>query len=154
MESILARRIAQAHDEQPVYIQFRRDAQLLLWLWNRVDPEGSRIAMRRRIDVHPEEVDVYLDCHIGEGWEIESGLPVRGRFERHHFDEIDRVIGADYMMDNLAKRYGHDLDNPQKYPPEDWSVAREAARQFALIYRHVRQSQAPVAQEAGAASPS
>lgn len=153
MESIVAQRIAQAHDEQPAYIQFGRDAPWLLWLWNRVDPEGSRVAVQHRFGLHPEEVDAYLDCHVGEGWEVESGLPVRGRFERRHFDEVDRIVGADYVMDNLARRYGDDLDRPQEYPPQEWLVARKVAHQFALIYRHVRQSQAAAAQEAGAASP-
>ncbi|MCD4506755.1 KAP family NTPase [Chromobacterium piscinae] len=153
MESIVAQRIAQAHDEQPAYVQFGRDAPSLLWLWNRVDAEGSRVAVRRRFDLHPEEVDAYLDCHVGEGWEIESGLPVRGRFERRHFDEVDRIVGAEYVMDNLARRYGDDLDSPQEYPPQEWLVARKVAHQFTLIYRHVRQSQPAAAQEAGAASP-
>lgn len=142
MESIVAQRIAQAHDEQPVYIQFGRDAPALLWLWNRVDPEGSRIAVQRRFDLYPEEVDAYLDCHVGEGWEIESGLPVRGRFERRHFDDVDRIVSAEYVMDNLVRRYGGDLDNPQEYPPQGWSNARKVAHKFALIYQHVRQAQA------------
>jgi hypothetical protein len=152
IESIVAQRIAQAHDEQPAYIQFARDAQSLLWLWNRVDPEGSRVAVQRRFDLHPEEVDTYLECYIGEGWEIESGLPVPGEFERRHFNEVNRIVGADYIMDNLSKRYGVDLDSPQEYPPQEWPVARQVAHQFALIYRHVQQIQEATAEEAGAAT--
>lgn len=152
MESIVAQRIAQAHDEQPAYARFGHDAPELLWLWNRVDADGSRVAMQRRFDLHPEEVDAYLDCYVGEGWEIESGLPVRGRFERRHFDEVNRIVGTDYVMDNLARRYGDDLDSPQEHPPQEWPVARKFAHQFALIYRHVRHSHA-AAQEAGVASP-
>lgn len=138
MENIVAHRIARAHVEQPTYIQFGPDAPSLLWLWNRVDAEGCRAAVRHRMDLHAEEVDAYLECHIGEGWEIESGLPVRGRFERRHFDEVDRVVGADYVMDNLRRRYGAEIDAPQEYPPEEWAVFRRVAHQFALIYRHVQ----------------
>jgi len=152
MDNIVAQRIAKAHEDQPVYIQFGRDAPLLLWLWNTVDAEGSRMSVRRSLDLHPEEVDAYLDCHIGEGWEIESGLPVRGRFERRHFDEVDRIVGSDYVMDNLISRYRNDLDDPQEYPPQEWPSARKVAHQFCLVYRHVRQSQMIAAQEVSAAS--
>lgn len=138
METIVANRIAQAHDKQPTYIQFGRDAPSLLWLWNKMDGDGCRAAIRLRMDKHAEEADAYLDCHVGEGWEIESGLPVRGRFERRHFDEVDRVVGADYVMANLRRRYGAELDTPQEYPPEEWPVYRQVAHQFALIFRDVR----------------
>ena len=153
MENIVAQRIARAHDEQPVYVQFGHDAPWLLWLWNKVDAEGSRAAVRHRFDHYPEEVDTYLNCHIGEGWEIESGLPVRGRFERRHFDEVDQIVGAEYVMDNLSRRYGNDLGSPQEYPPQEWPAARKVAHQFALIYRHVRQTQVVSTQEADVASP-
>lgn len=152
METIVAQRIARAHDEQPVYVQFGRDAPSLLWIWSRVDMDGSRGAVQRRFDLHPEEVDAYLDCYVGEGWEMESGLPVRGSFERMHFDEVDLVVGAEYVMDNLVRRYGVDLDSPQEYPPREWPAARKVAHQFALIYRYVRQSQAAPTQEAGTTS--
>lgn len=153
MESIVAQRIARAHNEQPTYVQFGRDAPWLLWLWNKVDAEGSRAALRRRFDLHPEEVDTYLDCHVGEGWEIESGLPVRGWFERRHFDDVERIVGAEYVMNNLVNRYGDELNSPQEYPPQEWPVARKVAHQFVLIYRHVQQSQADAPQEAEAAAP-
>lgn len=154
MEGIVAQRVALAHDEQPIYVQFGRDAPLLLWLWNSEEPVGSRVAMRRRFDLNSEEVDAYLDCYVGEAWEIESGLPVRGGFKRRHFDEVDQIVGAEYVMNNLTRRYGNDLDNPQEYPPSEWPVARKVAHEFTLIYRHVRQPQTGATQEAGAASPS
>lgn len=122
-------------------------------MWNKVDAEGSRAALRRRFDLHPEEVDTYLDCHVGEGWEIESGLPVRGWFERRHFDDVERIVGAEYVMNNLVNRYGDELNSPQEYPPQEWPVARKVAHQFVLIYRHVQQSQADAPQEAEAAAP-
>lgn len=149
MESVVAQRIARAHNEQPTYVQFGRDAPWLLWLWNKVDAEGSRAALRRRFELHPEEVDTYLDCHVGESWEIESGLPVRGSFERQNFDAVEQIVGSEYVMSNLVSRYSADLDNPQEYPPREWPVARQIAHQFALVDRYVRQSQAAKAQEVG-----
>lgn len=148
MEGIVAHRIARAHDEQPTYIQFGHDAPSLLWLWNRVDHDGCHAAIRHRIDQHAEEVDAYLNCYVGEGWEIESGLPVRGQFERRHFDEADRIVGADYVMDKLRRRYGDEIDAPQEHPPQEWAAFRKVAHQFALIYEHVRQSE-PLDQSAG-----
>ena len=153
MESIVAQRIVQAHVEQPLYVQFERDAPLLLWLWNKFDPEGCRVAMRSRFDLHPTEIDSFLACHVGEGWEVESGLPVRGQLERRHFDEIERVVGTSYVMDNLASRYGDDLDNPLEYPPEEWPAARKDAHRFTLIYRYVQEHQAAATQVPDSASP-
>ncbi|MGV0954761.1 MAG: KAP family P-loop NTPase fold protein [Fluviibacter sp.] len=138
MENIVAQRVVQAHDGQPAYVQFGRDAPSLFWLWNRVDPDGSRAALERRFDMCPEEVDIYLDCHVGEGWEIESGLPVRGEFERRNYDEVNRIVGADYVMNNLTRRYGNELKHPHEYPPKDWPPARKIAHRFAFIYRRVR----------------
>lgn len=154
MERIVAQRIANAHSEVPVYFQFGRDASLLLWLWGKVDAEGCRRSVLGRFNLHPEEVDVYLDCYVGEGWEFESGLPVRGRLERRHFDEIEQVVGARYVMDNLVSRYGEDLDAPQEYPPEDWPAGRKDAHRFALLYRYVQEQQAAAAQAPDSVEPS
>lgn len=144
MEIIVAQRIARAHHEEPVYIQFGRDAPSLLWLWNKVDANDCRSAIRRRMDQHHKDVDAYLECHIGEGWEIESGLPVRGRFERRHFDAVERIVGADYVILNLRIRYGEEIDAPMEYPPQEWATSRRVAHQFALIYRNLRQPLPPI----------
>lgn len=152
MESIVVQRVVAAHNVQPIYIQFGRDAPWLLWLWNRSDPEDSKVALQLRFGQHPEEVDAYLECYVGEGWEIESGLPVRGRFEQRHFNQVDQIVGANYVMDNLARRYGDDLDHLQDYPPQEWQVARKVAHQFTLIYRSVQQLQAAAIRHAPGAA--
>ncbi|MDN3577072.1 P-loop NTPase fold protein [Chitinimonas viridis] len=138
MLSIVAQRVAKAHTEHPSYIEFGDDSPSLIWVWNNVDSEGARATMRHRFDLHPEEVDAYLDCYVGEGWEIESGLPIRDTLRQMEFNEIDRIVGADYVMANLTKRYGEDLGNTDEYLSMEGSEAWRMAHKFAHIYRHVQ----------------
>lgn len=146
MDGIVVDRVAQTHMVRPAYIQFGRDAPSLFWLWNKVDAKGARDALRSRFDAHPNEVDAFLDSFVGEGWELESGLPVRSGFDRRNYDEVDRLVSADYVLANLLGRYGDELSSPQEHPPRDWSVARKFAHQFAFIHRHVQTAVAGVSQ--------
>lgn len=140
MEQIVAQRVMQAHMQTPIYQQFPRDVASLLWLWRKVDADSCRVALRDRFDAHPEEVDQYLDSLVGEGWGLETGLPVRSDLDRRAYDGVERVVGAQYVMDKLALRYGSELDQPERHPPDTWPIGRRVAHQFADIHQHVRQA--------------
>ncbi|MCZ2115713.1 MAG: AAA family ATPase [Burkholderiales bacterium] len=138
IERIAAARIEEAHRVQPAYVQFPHDASTIYWYWSKVDGNGVvGDVLRDCFDRHPEEVDAFLDCYVGEGWEIESGLPVRSSLDRRNYDQIVRLIDGNYILRNLRLRYGQELDDPQYHPDDQWPVTRKFAHQFAFIHAGV-----------------
>lgn len=144
IDGLLAKRIAAADQEQPIYRQFPKETASLYFLWNRAAPGAPGESLRRRFAEAPADLDAFIDCFIGEGWEIESGLPVRSDLRRDSYNAIVQLIDENDIMANLRARYGEELNAPRNYPPREWPHARKFAHQFAAI-------QAFVAQEAVAA---
>lgn len=142
LEAVIASRVASEFDAAPTYLTHGHDAPRLLWLWARVKSAEVQAAMRRRFDEHPAEVDAFLQSYIGEGWSMESGLPVPGDFEREHYDRVEQLVGVEYVMANLKARYGRELDNPVEYAPSDWPSGRRVAHQFATVYGYVLKGKA------------
>lgn len=145
IDGLLAQRIAAADLEQPIYRQFPKETASLYFLWNRAMPGTPGESLRRRFAEAPADLDAFIDCFVGEGWEIESGLPVRSDLRRDSYNAIVQLIDENDIMANLRARYGEELNAPLIYPPREWPNARKFAHQFAAIH-------AIVAQEAVAAA--
>lgn len=130
---LFADRIRDADDAEPLFMQVGRDAPSLYWYWqhgrNREEIEAR---LRELFDKYPAKLDDFLDTYIGEGWEVESGLPVRSDLRRESYNSIASIISPSYVFDNLRARYGAELDDPQYY--QDGEPARMTAHQFAHIH--------------------
>jgi hypothetical protein len=144
IDGLLAQRIAAADREQPIYRQFPKETASLYFLWNRAMPGAPGESLRRRFAETPAELDAFIDCFVGEGWEIESGLPVRGDLRRDSYNAIVQLIDENDIMANLRARYGEELNAPQNYPPREWPHARKFAHQFAAVHALVAQEAAAV----------
>lgn len=142
IDGLLAQRIAAADQEQPIYLQFPKDTASLYFLWNRAAPGAPRESLRRRFAEAPADLDAFIDCFIGEGWEIESGLPVRSDLRRDHYNSIVQLFDVNDIMANLRARYGEELSAPRNHPPREWPHARKFAHQFAAIHAFVAQEAA------------
>lgn len=142
IDGLLAQRIAAADQGQPIYRQFPKEAASLYFLWNRAVPGAPGESLRRRFAEAPAELDALIDCFVGEGWEIESGLPVRSDLLRDSYNAIVQLIDANDIMANLRARYGEELNAPHNYPPSEWPHARKFAHQFAAIHAFVAQEAA------------
>lgn len=140
IDNLLAQRIAAADQEQPIYRQFPKGAANLYFLWNRAAPGAPGESLQRRLAEAPADLDAFIDCFIGEGWEMESGLPVRSDLRRETYNSIVQLINEHDIMANLRARYGEELNVPINYPPRDWPHARKFAHQFAAIYTFVTQA--------------
>lgn len=139
IDGLLAQRIAAADQVQPIYRQFPKETASLYFLWNRAVPGAPGESLRRRFAEAPAELDAFIDCFVGEGWEIESGLPVRSDLRRDSYNAIVQLIEENYIMVNLRARYGEELNTPLNYPPREWPHARKFAHQFAAIHALVAQ---------------
>lgn len=135
-------RIRDANEVEPLFMQAGRDAPNLYWYWqhgrNREEIEEG---LRELFDKDPAKLDDFLDTYIGEGWEVESGLPVRSDLRRETYNSVASIISPDYVFDNLRTRYGAELDDPQYY--QDGKPARITAHQFASIHLTVLAEQLP-----------
>jgi predicted KAP-like P-loop ATPase len=140
-------RIRDADDVEPLFMQAGRDAPNLYWYWqhgrNREEIEAR---LRELFDKDPAKLDDFLDTYIGEGWEVESGLPVRSDLRRESYNSIASIISPNYVFDNLRTRYGAELDAPQYY--QNGEPARITAHQFASIHLSIVAEQLPKPQDA------
>jgi hypothetical protein len=136
LNAILAQRISAANEENPLYLQQPKDAPDLYWLWSTAagGSQAVRVALEARFLAVPEDVDAFLDTFVGEGWEIDSGLPVRSDFERRNFDSVSELIPSDFIVSNLRQRYGAELNDPQYHLSGEPSTARKFAHQFVFIH--------------------
>ncbi|MES2385619.1 MAG: P-loop NTPase fold protein [Pseudomonadota bacterium] len=133
--SNLARRIAELDATSPLYLRYPKDTPALYWLWKKAGrDEEIRISMERRFAEYPAEVDNFIDAFVGEGWEIESGLPVRSSLDRENYDSITGLIPAEFIVENLKRRFGTELDEPQYHPDRSFSSSRKFAHQFVYIH--------------------
>ncbi|MBK4987588.1 AAA family ATPase [Pseudomonas sp. S37] len=133
---MFACRIRDANEAMPLFIQEGKDAPHLYWRWLLGGTqEEIEAGLRAIFDKDPAMVDVFLDTYIGEGWEVESGLPVRSDLGRENYNSIASIISPGYIFDNLRARYGGELDDPDYY--QDGEPAKITAHQFAFIHRAV-----------------
>ena len=137
---ILAARIDEANSEMSLYTSHPKDAQSLYWVWVQgTSHERVRDQLAATLDQHPEELDSFLSCYVGEAWGLESGLPRPADFRRDEYDSVTRILPGEYIAANLRLRYGRELDTPQDYPSETMTQSRRVAHQFMSIHRYVMQ---------------
>ena len=131
---LFAERIREANTVKPVYEQAGGDAPLLYWYWKKGrGQEEIEASLRALFDAEPARADDFLETYIGEGWELDSGLPVRLDLRRETYDDIASLISPNYIVTNLRARYGVELDDPQYH--QEGTPARITAHQFAFIHK-------------------
>lgn len=119
-------------------MQQPKDAASLYWHWaHQRGREQVAAALTGRFDNAPQEVDAFLDCFVGEGWDMESGLPRRSDFDRENYDSVSRLVAPEYIAVNLRQRFGAELDAPNYYLNDEMPVARRFAHQFMFVHGNV-----------------
>ncbi|MBY6308309.1 KAP family P-loop NTPase fold protein [Alcaligenes faecalis] len=140
LRAILTSRIEQANVEAPLYASHPKDARSLYWAWvHGTSQEHVREQLVATFDEHPEELDSFLACYVGEAWGMESGLPRPADFQREEYDSVTNILPGEYIAANIRQRYGSELDTPQEYPPETMMQPRRVAHQFMRIHLYVLQ---------------
>lgn len=136
---IIADRIREFAQAEPIYIRLPRDAPSLLFVWSHW---GSREETNQYLagTLKKERGNVLelLKCYPRPAWGVESGLSHPGDFGREHYDSIARVVDTDTIYDGLYQLYGSDLDSPEYYDNDDRPLEERYAHQFAHIYHHVK----------------
>lgn len=131
---LFADRVREANAVEPLFVKAGRDAPHLYWYWQKGrNQEEVEANLRALFDANPACMDDFLDTYIGEGWELESGLPVRSDLRRNTYDDISLLISPDYIAANLRSRYGAELDDPQYH--QEGTSARMTAHQFVFLHR-------------------
>jgi len=136
---IIADRIREFAQAEPIYIRLPRDAPSLLFVWSHW---GSREETNQYLagTLKKERGNVLelLKCYPRRAWGLESGLSHPGDFRREHYDSITRVVDADIVYDALHEVYGSDLDSPEYHDSNDRSLDERYAHQFSHIYHLVK----------------
>jgi len=134
----LAHKICSADSERPLFVSDPKDMPSLYWLWNKhLGNTSVRKALTAHFEADPIGVDTFLECFVGEGWFVESGLPVRSDFERRSYDSVADLITPELIAENLRTRYGNALRDPVYHPEEHIPPALKTAHQFMYIHQQV-----------------
>lgn len=138
VRSILANRLRDAETESPLYLAFGRDTSSLYLIWAK--HSGAQVvgeALLARFQLAPADVDAFLDCYVGEGWIVESGLPVRSDLRREQYDSISELVPPEFIVANLIERFGDELKTPTYHCDDNMPIARRIAHQFAFLHNAV-----------------
>lgn len=148
IRNVFASRIQRDNSETPLYFLAPLDARALYWIWQSqlgsIDLTKSLLV---RFTEFPNEVDVFLDCYVGEGWYVESGLPVRSDFDRRSYDEIANLIPPEKIAENIEERYGPDFLQVNMQSEQEVSITKRIAHQYLQIHNKVQKEKPDVLQE-------
>lgn len=135
---IIADRIKEVAQEEPIYIRLPRDAPSLLSAWSHWGSRGeTNQYLAQTLKEDPRNVLELLKCYVPTAWDLASGVSHTGDFRREQYDSITRVLDADPIYDALCQVYGSDLDSPEYRDNGDRSPDERVAHQFAHIYHRV-----------------
>ena len=140
-----ASRIREANAAAPLYIAAPLDAPTLYWMWSgQFGAAEVTDALFTRFAAFPNEVDLFLDRYVGEGWFVETGLPVRSDFDRENYISVAKIVPPEFIADNLRQR--HEIGDLAEYHPDQGTpIAKRIALQFLYIHRLALQEREPPA---------
>ncbi len=134
LRELIVARAAEKDRDSPLYRQFGYEARVLYWLWRKVDAASVSARLRVNLEGQGEEVDAFLDAHVGEAWGLTDGLPRRADFRREAYDDIARLINPEEIARDLRRRYGAELEHPEYHQNDDVPFARRLAHQFVVVH--------------------
>ncbi len=135
LKKVLVERIQYIDKITPLYKQFPQDATVLYNLWKM--QAGRESVSKRLVDqfnANPSEVDLLIRCYASKSWSLESGIPLRGHFEKHEYNALTSLLDVDYLVNNLQRRYGAELNDSQFEPLGEMSDELFFAYQFMECY--------------------
>ncbi len=136
-----AERIAAESEKEVIYIKYKEAAPMLLWVWahwkSKEVTEGYII---KSIEDKPETISDLLSAYIQTPWDMTTGLPMKGDFERQNYDSLAQVVGLEKVYAVVRKIYGTQIDNAQGDVLEysERPFAEKLAFQFASIHHYVK----------------
>jgi len=141
LEQIIVSRIRDISGDKLLYRDFPpKDAPLLLSIWSHYSSKDETDHyLTNSFHSSRENVIEFLKCYMPTSWELESGLPRRGDFEREQYDAVVKVVNPDNILEAFEKLYGSKLDSP-KYRELDDSldIYKVIAYQFVHIHYLVK----------------
>jgi hypothetical protein len=141
--AVVAAKIAKAFADNPDYGAYGRDISTLLWIWKRYGVDGEMVAfIEGRIKQNPDEVMRFLDAFIGPAYGLESGLSHKHDFDRNEFDAVATLVGAEIVVDALAKTFGDVVKDVTFDKCYELTGDKQTACRFVAIYNKVQQENA------------
>ena len=96
---LTAQRIASIAEDNIIYMEYGRDAPLVLWTWAHYDgKEKTEVYVKKKIEENPASVSQFLKTYITTAWGMESGLPIKGDFEREQYDYLSKIVDPEIVI--------------------------------------------------------
>ena len=94
-----AQRIASIAEDNIIYMEYGRDAPLVFWTWAHYDgKETTEAYVKKKIEENPASVSQFLKTYITTAWGMESGLPIKGDFEREQYDYLSKIVDPEIVI--------------------------------------------------------
>ncbi|AXW61555.1 hypothetical protein CJO94_05885 [Ralstonia solanacearum] len=139
----IAERIAAQANQLPLFLTQGREARSLYWFWNNQTRDGTVAThLSSAFAAREENVDLFLDTFVGEGWDMATGLPHRSDLMRESYDAITGLIDPQIILNHLRQRHGAVIDTADYYSDDRTPLALRIARQFSFLHRAALEQQA------------
>lgn len=137
---LVAERIASNAEKTPVYIEYGRHAPLILWAWSHWDcKQVTEAHIRKALEAKPETVTELLKTYISTAWGMESGLPIKGDFEREQYDLLTKTINPDIVCESIERQYGKQfLETFDPASIDSKNFEEKVALQFTQVHRKAK----------------
>jgi hypothetical protein len=104
---LVAQRIYSIAKDDNLYLKYGRDAPLVMWTWAHYEGKGATEAyVKQKIEETPESVSQFLKTFITTAWGMESGLPIKGDFERDQYDYLSKIVSPEIVLGTIKLFYG------------------------------------------------
>lgn len=142
LRKALAHRVAALNATAPLYLVAPKDARVLYWtITSEIGGEDLARSLTERFEAHPDEVDRFLDCFVGEGWYVETGLPVRSDLDQECYNNIAKLVPAEVIVQNLRTRYGEHIASAGYRYTDETPLSERFAHQFMNIHNQLNEIQ-------------
>jgi hypothetical protein len=121
-------------------LRWFRTGEENLWAWSHWDcKQATEAHIRKALEAKPETVTELLKTYISTAWGMESGLPIRGDFEREEYDSLTKTINPDIVCESIERQYGKQfLDTFDPASIDSKNFEEKVALQFTQVHRKAK----------------
>ena len=152
LNALLLSRIKNIADSKILYIEYRKEAEELIWYWYNWDnKEELALYLHSTFNKDPYNVVIFLSIFLTTIDDLNNRTTGKVSFRRETFDKIIKLIDPPVIFTQLKSIYGGKLNTAEKawlYEAYDIDDREKVAFQFAAFYNIWKKEQKSVSKQA------
>jgi hypothetical protein len=139
VEEKLSLRIAEKLRPEWAFSSYGKDVSHLLWIWKKNEVRKGEVEdyILEGLKQDHMRIPEFLMSFLGQRISMGNGLPVRGSFERHSYDQVKSLVDPQKVNDLIMSTFG-ELIKPGEFDFEDnVPLTLAVCNQFVSIHQVV-----------------